>query len=255
MPPPLDQIGQRPFSFYPAILGIEHNEWLLRRATWSELLVYNTKTEQELWVPRRFLGEISSIDEPVMIVGLLKELEYKAGTVWPHERRVIEMPRAVNESPRPPVPSEPPHPASVVGIRLEGGAESPVGRLLLTAIAVGIVACIVVVIMMRDGPLGTRISYQGVLQSDLPLNAHDDYYSVVNKLGKPAAEGWKSETGELQYEKLWYPQLGVSVILMGTDRKTAHYVGAMDKNWRVVQSVDLAAGQNSSSILKQLKQF
>lgn len=77
MPPPLDQIGQRPFSFYPAILGIEHNEWLLRRATWSELLVYNTKTEQELWVPRRFLGEISSIDEPVMIVGLLKELEYK----------------------------------------------------------------------------------------------------------------------------------------------------------------------------------
>ena len=255
MPPPLDQIGHRPFSFYPAVLGIEHNEWLLRRATWSEMLVYNTKSGLEVWVPRRFLGELSSIEEPVMIVGLLKELEYKAGAVWPHERRVIEIPRAVNDAPRGPVTQEPPRPAPVVGIRLEGAAESRVGRLLLVITAVGIIASVVVMILVRDGPLGTRVSYQGVLQSDLPLTVHDDYHDVVRKLGPPAAERWMSEKGELQYQKLSYPKLGVSVILMGSDRDSAHYIGAMDKNWRVVHSVDLPAKQNTAALLRHLKQF
>ena len=68
-PPPLEQLGPRPFSFYPAIGNIAHNEWLYQRATWSEVLIRNTKTAEEIWVPRRLLGEISRIDEPVMIVG------------------------------------------------------------------------------------------------------------------------------------------------------------------------------------------
>ena len=106
VPPPLDQIGSRPFSFYPAILGIQHNEWAYRKATWSEILVFNPEANLDLWIPRRFIGEVSRIDEPVVIVGLTKELEYRAGTVWPHERRIIEMPKAVNDSPRPP-PGEP----------------------------------------------------------------------------------------------------------------------------------------------------
>jgi len=38
-PPSLEQLGDRPFSFYPAILGVDHNEWAFRRFTWSELLV------------------------------------------------------------------------------------------------------------------------------------------------------------------------------------------------------------------------
>ena len=91
----------RPFSFYPAILNAGHNEWVYRSATWSDVLVRNTKTNEEVSVPRRYLGEISSVDAPVMIVGLLAELEYRAGVVWPAERRVIEMPRAVNDAPRP----------------------------------------------------------------------------------------------------------------------------------------------------------
>src|SRR5512141_2863581 len=95
IPPLHEPLVHRPFSFYPPILNIAHNEWRLRRSTWSELLVVNAKTGAEVWIPRRFLGEISRVDEPVMIVGLLKELEYKGGSVWPHERRVIEMPRAV----------------------------------------------------------------------------------------------------------------------------------------------------------------
>src|SRR6187551_210378 len=54
LPPPYDQLGHRPFSFYPAIVNIEHNEWRLRKATWSEFLVLNTKTAEEIWIPRRF---------------------------------------------------------------------------------------------------------------------------------------------------------------------------------------------------------
>ena len=63
VPPPLEQLGHRPFSFYPAILNVEHNEWLYRRATWSEVLVQNTKTNEEIWVPRRFFGEISLVSD------------------------------------------------------------------------------------------------------------------------------------------------------------------------------------------------
>ena len=82
----------------PPILNIEHNEWLFRKATWSEILVVNCKTSNEIWIPRRFLGEVSRIEDPVLIVGLNRELEYKAGAVWPYQRRVIEMPVAVGGS-------------------------------------------------------------------------------------------------------------------------------------------------------------
>src|SRR6185295_20218504 len=96
IPPPLEHLGaNRPFSFYPAILNIEHNEWLFLRSTWSEILVVNSKSKEELWIPRRFLGEISRIEDPVVIQGLTKELEFKSGQVLPHQRRVIEMPIAV----------------------------------------------------------------------------------------------------------------------------------------------------------------
>ena len=78
----LEQLTGRSFSFYPPIVGVEHNEWLYLRATWSEVLVVNAKSKSEVWVPRRYVGEISKIEEPVMIVGLNKELEFKAGQLW-----------------------------------------------------------------------------------------------------------------------------------------------------------------------------
>ena len=95
IPPSLEQLTTRPFSFYPPILNVEHNEWLFRKATWAELLVVNCKTGAEIWISRRFIGEISRIDDPVVIVGLTKELEFKGGSVFPYQRRVIEMPVAV----------------------------------------------------------------------------------------------------------------------------------------------------------------
>lgn len=250
VPPLLDQLGRRRFSFYPAIIGIESNEWQFRRATWSEILVYNTVSGSEIWIPRRFLGEISRIDEPVVIVGLLKELEYRAGSVFPHQRRVIEMPRAVNDIPRPvPAPEAHPQPAPVVGIKLEPGAESRVGRMLLVAIAVGILTCIVVIIALRDS--SRRFVYAPVEQADLNFTADDDYYSVVNRLGKPADDRWRTASGELQYRLLAYPKRHLSIVLMGHDQKDARYVGAVDQNWHVVHSVDANAG----AMLRQLKRF
>jgi hypothetical protein len=256
IPPPLEQFGSRPFSFYPPILNVDHNEWRFVKATWSEILVANTATHAELWVPRRFLGEVSRIDEPVMIVGLTKELEYKSGAVWPAERRVIEMPKAVNDVPRPPatdVPRQSSEP--VVGIRLDGGAESRIGKLILGVLAIGIVACVVVVAMFRGGPSGKRVTYAPVLQSELGLTAHDDYFAIKRKLGEPASDHWKADEGELQYRVLEYPDKGLSVILMGTERERVTYIGAMDKNWKVVHSVRLPSGTDSRSMLMQVPRF
>jgi hypothetical protein len=149
IPTPYDQIGRRRFSFYPAIVGIEHNEWTLRRITSSEVLVANTKTTEEIWIARRFLGEISAIEDPFLIAGLVQELEYKAGAVLPYRRRVIQMPRAVNGFAPMPLrlpemaPPENRGPAEVVAIRVEAGPNSRAGRRLLTWIVAGILASII----------------------------------------------------------------------------------------------------------------
>lgn len=116
--PALGHLAGRPFSFYPAIRGIEQNEWVFRKATWSEMLVVNHKSGEEISIPRRLVGEVSIVDDPVVIVGLLHELEYREGAVWPCQRRVIEMPVAVGES-RPAAAEPRSTPAPVVGIRLE----------------------------------------------------------------------------------------------------------------------------------------
>ena len=53
IPPSLDHLATRPFSFYPPIVNVEHNEWLFRKATWSEILVVNCRSSAEIWIPRR----------------------------------------------------------------------------------------------------------------------------------------------------------------------------------------------------------
>jgi hypothetical protein len=143
IPTQLDQLGSRPFSFYPSIVGVEHNQWRLRRVTWTEVHVMNTKSDLEMWVPRHLVGEVSLIEEPVRIVGLVKELEYKAGALIPHRRRVLEMPRAVGDSPRAmfrPVPAE--NGPRVVGIRVEEGSRARRWRRVLGWIATGLLAFI-----------------------------------------------------------------------------------------------------------------
>jgi len=115
----------------------------LRRVTWTEVHVVNTKVQLEVWVPRHLVGEVSLIEEPVRIVGLIKELEYQGGVLVPHRRRVLEMPRAVNDSPRPfRRHSEPGRLAPVEEIRVDGGFRARRSRRILGWIAAGLLAMI-----------------------------------------------------------------------------------------------------------------
>lgn len=253
LPPPYDQVGHRPFSFYPAIVNVEHNEWRLQKATWSEFLVINTKSLEEIWIPRRFIGELSRTDEPVMIVGLTREVEFKNGQVVPFVRRVIEMPRAVNEVPRP--AGEPAEPTPVVGIRFESGTERRMGQLIIGAMLVGVVGCVLTILLLRNNR-DPRVSYAPVLQTaELGLKASDDVHDVTRKLGQPVGDNWKSDAGSMQYRALRYPDRGITVILMGTERDKALYIGSMDGNWKPVDAVSLPNGRNTYSLLRTLARF
>ena len=128
-----DQLVRTRFSFYPAIANVDPNEWLLTNVSWSDVKVVNTRTNMALWIPRQYIGAVSEIDDPVLIVGLTKELEYAENAVRPRVRRVIEMPMAVNDHVA--FSRARPHmgPAPVVGIRLENEVESRTGRILFFA--------------------------------------------------------------------------------------------------------------------------
>lgn len=250
VPPPLEEIGNRPFAFYPAIVGIEHNEWTYRKATWSEILVVNRKSGVEIYLPRVFVGELSRIEEPLAIVGLNKELEYKAGAIVPHIRRVIQMPRAVNQGPQNPFRDTAPQgPAPVVGIRLEHKSESKIGRMLLVATALAVTIVVAAVALFQNST--RRVTYTPVMQSDIQFAPTDDYYTIVKRLGSPAEDNWRASFGELQYRKLAYPKLQVNIILMGSDRDHAHYIGQLDNEGRVVHSTDA----NTEVMLRQLRKF
>jgi hypothetical protein len=229
IPTPLSQLGNTSFSFYPPIVNVEHNEWIFRRATWSEIQVVNPKTSIELWIPRHFVGEISMVGDPVVIVGLAKELEYREGAVYPHIRRVIEMPRAVNDSPRPRIQrAESSRPAAVVGIRLER-RESRAGRVVLVTIAAGVLACIAV------ASVASRSALSAVIKSDLPLNTSDDYDSIVSRYGPPAQDQWRQSRNGVEFRRLAYPARSFTLILVD-----GHYAGALGRDGRVIHSAGTA---------------
>jgi len=149
IPPPLAQVGRRRFAFYPAIANIRPNEWTYLSATWSEVLVRNAKTHEEIVVPRRFLGDFSRLDSPVMMVRLLKKLEFQGGAVIPAQPRVIAMPlRTANPS------REPGAPAPVVAIRLERS-----GSRFLKLVAGGVAGCVLIISLYRGGVIATRAFY------------------------------------------------------------------------------------------------
>ncbi len=244
----LEALEHRSFAFYPPIVNVEHNEWRFRKATWSELLIVNARSDLEVWIPRRLIGEVSSVDEPVVIVGLLKELEYKAGTVWPHERRVFEMPRVAAADPAAPL-APPPHRASYAG-----GAESRVGRLIAIVLGVVLGACLLLFAISRLGPV-RPVKYTAADQDYLSLSRRDDYFAVVEKLGRPAEDRWRPQSSELEYRALWYPQRSYYVILLGPSRNEARYIGTLDRNWRMIHYVDLPSSGNTAAILRALPRF
>jgi hypothetical protein len=228
---PLSQLGSAPFCFYPPIAGIEHNEWIFRRATWDEIQVINTKTSEELAIPRHLVGEVSMIGEPVLIVGLIKEIEYREGALYPVVRRVIEMPRAVNDWRRAGLrPSEVPGPAPVVGIKVESGTRS---RNWIGTITAGLLACMAFVTVFRDSATTSRLlARQSAVHVNLPFTAHDDYESIVQRLGPPVADDWQKDRG---YRKLWYPNRSFELVLVG--REHPYYAGALDDSGRIIHAV------------------
>lgn len=260
--PQLEQLGDRRFSFYPPIVGIEHNEWVFCEANWSEIQVRNAKTDDELWIPRAYVGEVSKVEEPVMIVGLKRELEYKGGLLGPHTRRVLTMPanpmasapRDLSASgPLPPVESG----LSVkAALRGNGGTEGRMGKLILIALAVGLLLTFIGVAFLRQRTTGGTVEYKGVLQLDLGLTFQSDYFDVVRKLGPPAADRWRADAGERQYRALEYPKRDLIIILMGADREGATYIGAKDSQWRTVHAVEQPGGRsNTEPILRALTKF
>jgi len=252
IPPTLDHLAARPFSFYPPIVNIEHNEWLFRRATWSEIQVLNCRSEEELWIPRGFIGEVSRVDDPVLIVGLNRELELKGGMIVPFQRRIIEMPVAVNA----PVPAsraaeERSEPAPVVGIRLEP-SDRRIFKLILAAVGGLVGLYLVAVAFTRVGELRQKnVVFVGSDQSYLSLNGHDDYLSVTQKLGGQPATDRTVETGTILYRALGYPARRYTVILMGADKSSMTYIGTVDQNWHAVRSVNA----HTDALLRSLKPF
>ncbi|MBL8295450.1 MAG: hypothetical protein JNN08_26630 [Bryobacterales bacterium] len=251
IPPTLDDLGGRPFSFYPPIIHIEHNEWIFQKGNWSEILVKNPKMGIEVWIPRSYLGEISKIDEPVMIVGLRKELEYKGGSVWPYTRRVLTMPGKAVPPPNPSAEAAPQHPIRD-SLRLNEGAESGIGRMLLGVLAVSVLIVAVVAGYLNLRNTGGTVEYEGILQADLGFTGETNYFDVVRKLGAPERDRYKAETGERQYRFLIYPKQNLVVVLMGVERGKEVYIGAKDMNGRVVHAVDLPGGRNTFAILRSL---
>jgi hypothetical protein len=249
IPPQLDHLITRPFSFYPPIVGVEHNEWLYKKASWSEILVVNCKNADEIWISRRYIGEVSRTDDPVRIVGLKYELEYKGGMVVPFQRRVIEMPVAVGGKTLS-KEGERPAPAPIVGIRMASAQDKRMFKLIGAAVTVAILLSVLAVSLSRQ-----RVVFTAKDQTYMGLSARDDRTEVVVKLGEPASDHWQSEIGALQYEALDYPDRKLTVILMGGDRKSVQYVGTMDKDWKPVHSVRLRSGGTTDSLLRELKRF
>jgi hypothetical protein len=252
IPTPIDQLAHRRFSFYPAIAHVEHNEWTFRRAEWDGIQVMNTKTQEELWIPRRFLGGVASTEEPVVIVGLVKELEYREGEIVPLVRRVIEMPRAVNDVARP--MSAAPRAAQlapVVGIRVES-AERPSSSRVLPKVALGLLVCVVGLSILRDNPLSTRARFFAPApRLPLPFIASDDYLSIVSRIGRPASDLTHTVIGG-ELHVLRYPNRGYALVIFGLDRDSARYIGAVGRGNRIIHSVPLSDGTDSAALLARL---
>src|ERR1700691_6032959 len=183
LPTPLQHLGGRRFSFYPPIRNLEPNEWLYRRATWSECVVVNARSGEEVCVPRIFLGEVSLMDEAVMIVGLHRELELRSGAIIPRRRTVIEFPVTVNEGRAAPRSQ---HLAPVINIRLEPKPEVRAWKWIGVAAVLGAVACTIFADVARQSQSHQRTDLYRGYRSYLQLGPGDDYASTVRKLGAPA---------------------------------------------------------------------
>jgi len=255
---PLERLEGRRFAFYPAIRNIEHNEWTIESETWSEILVKNAEDSQEIWIPRAHLGEVSSVDEPVLILGLKRELEYKAGDVRPFRQTVVSIPSV--RGARPPeelAASEPAEPR-----RSDSTTDSKTLSLVGRALAVSTLVVLGVALVVSGSlpnPLAGwfRTDSSTSDQRYLSLTAKDGYYDVAAKVGQPEGEEWLSqEQADLHFQVLDYPNRGYAVVMMGGARNDVRYIGALHQPSRkILDAAQVGRGGDTSSLLRNLPEF
>jgi hypothetical protein len=236
LPATLEYLSGRRFSFYPPIRNIGRNEWLYRRATWSECIVANLENGDEFSIPRMFVGEASVVDEPAegepsTVVELHRELEWRSGAILPCQKRVIELPVAVESEEDEEARPRNGRLAPVISIRLEPKAEPGPGKWLGVALVLGVVACTIVadiaVQSHRRSDVGT------VSRAWLELTPDDDYRAVLTKLGPPARERSFERNGE-SFRVLTYPSLRFSVVMRGRNVPEARYAETVDRGGRIL---------------------
>ena len=252
----LAELEGRRFSFYPAIRGIEHNEWTLEDSTWSEIQVRNAMTEQKLWLPRTHLGSVSSADSPVLILGLRRELEFKAGGIHPFRRTVTPMPStAAARAPAKPRSAPPKQ-------RFLSGSDARMLRLLGIALATGLLLSVLVfagVIGGLHNPFEAffRVDTSTADQRYLGLSSSATAFEVAQRLGDPESERWISgEEDELQFQALFYTTRGYVIVMMGGSRSEMRYLGTLHAASRqILDSARLAGGGDTSSMMRNLPEF
>lgn len=237
----------RSFSLYPPILGVAHNEWRFRRATWSEFIIVNTHSGDEACIPRSFLGDVSA-NAPTVIVGLRREMEWRDGMAVPYRRPVVELPVAVNDFIPAPRHSRP---APVVNIRLESRQPAITGRKAVVFVMLGLVASAVVADVAYPGGMRDRIDAMRVSRSWLQLESGDDYTAVIAKLGAPAAQRTYVESGGRTFFSLDYPRLHFTAILEGRIETDARYVGAVDARGRILGDTP----DSDATLLRSIPRF
>ncbi len=252
----IGQLEGRRFSFYPAILGIDHNEWTLGDSTWSEVQVRNCETGADFWIPKRELGGVSSSDSPVLILGLRRELEFKAGGIFPHRRVVTEIPST------PAARRGVPDPAPEPGQRNLSVADARVVQLLALAVGVALVLSVLIFLGLTGrlhNPLDRwfRADTSTADQRYIGLSAADSSFSVVARLGRADLEQWISGAeDEIQFQALHYPQRRYIVILMGGSRSDMRYLGTLHGPTRqVLDSAELRSGGDTGPMMRNLPDF
>jgi hypothetical protein len=240
LPATLEYLSGRRFAFYPPIRNIGRNEWLYRRATWSECIVVNLGTGEEFAIPRVFMGEASIVEEPVpgepaTVVELHRELAWRAGSIQPSESRVIQLPVAVapDEAPDPDADPQSRHRAQVINIRLEPKSEPGASKWIGVAMVLGAVACAIIAGVTVQS--GRRPDTGTVSRAWLQLAQDDDYQAVLKKLGPPARERSFERNGST-FRVLIYPAFRFSVVLRGRTVPLAHYAETIDQRGHVLAS-------------------
>jgi hypothetical protein len=244
-------MAARSFSFFPPIVGVEHNEWLLRQVNWSEVLVANQATNQELWIPRRYFGEVSMIDDPVLIVGLTREMEYTGGMLRPYKQRLIKMPSGPPAKPE--AKGDHATASSLMHVRSESSDKRAI-KLIGMAVGCALLVLAVTAAALRVGFIQQRIVITTKDQTFQTLTGRDDRFAVVTKMGQPGFDRFK-EVGTIQYEALSYPDRKYTVILAGKDTRTLAYIGTVDDNWRPVHFINLRTGGSTESLLETITRF